>query len=605
MSFSVRGKGPLASPTSWSSSSTSSSVQIRVVLVLLLVAFSLTVSKVFESLKLAGEFYNSDTINNIDDGAIAIRPNRGLWGHLVPPTPERALVHNKETSLGDSSISGQTETTTSSSASGDNKSHHVSQTRTDTDAREDESALLRNEQITTVGDATPAASDRPSPGSRDDRPIPARAVTSSVATISSEVAIEQPSGLCPVDNFIRLSDRQHSPANHQEGPDTGMDDDHGRRRIPPVLYQTGKNPCVPMDLYQASIVKWFASSSSSSSSPLSKEDEKATSGKNVDDAQAVPSSPAETLSSSPPMSLSYRFFDDEAMDAYLYDDRWSDVFPTLSLALRCIDHAKLPVMKADLWRYLILWENGGIFADLDVLPHPDLVNYLIYGGESDRAEGGGGDDRQELSAGGDNRGNADDAVFVLVDQDNQRVLSQWFLAASPKHPLMHYAIQEAAAHVLRGKRAIPIQQTGPRALYVATDRFLSAATASSPLFSSRELQAGVTYYGGYPAINGTADPTQHTNQGILVGNSNVRRSRSFRVLPSAMARNDAVRKEKTKGYKLMNMTHYRDRPSGKVYGGKTCLEFLNGTYPETSGPSPSSFVYQSRIYNFSTEAVFG
>jgi hypothetical protein len=413
-------------------------------------------------------------------------------------------------------------------------------------------------------------------------------------TFNNKDDIDVPTGMtCPVANFTRLSDRHHYDAieSHREGG----------RTIPPVLYQTGKDRCVPTVLYEASIVQWFPQSSSNRTNDV------------VDKSDST--SPASFSSSPAAASLSYHYFDDEAMDEYLYDNRWVEEFPTLSLALKCIEHVQMPVMKADIWRYLILWEKGGIFADLDVLPNPDLVQTLVFGGINTRkqltTDHTVGKMQQRTDELFDDN---DDAVFVLVDQDNQRVLSQWFLATSPKHPLMRYAVEEAAARVLKAKRAIPIQHTGPRALYLATDKFLSApgsfssasssstattTPSSSAGFHARELHAGVTYYGGYPITNNMVVPSQSIDQSSnVVGNINVQNGRrSFRVLPSSMARNNAIREQKEVGYKLMNMTHYTNRRSGKTYGGKTCLEFLNGTHLETN--LFPSFEYHGRIYNFS------
>ena len=62
----------------------------------------------------------------------------------------------------------------------------------------------------------------------------------------------------------------------------------------------------------------------------------------------------------------FMFFDDDAMNAMLYDeDRWKDTFPSLNAAIRCIDKVNNPTMKSDIWRYLQLWEYGGIYADID------------------------------------------------------------------------------------------------------------------------------------------------------------------------------------------------------------------------------------------------
>ncbi|KAL3918335.1 MAG: hypothetical protein SGARI_007498, partial [Bacillariaceae sp.] len=139
-------------------------------------------------------------------------------------------------------------------------------------------------------------------------------------------------------------------------------------------------------------------------------------------------------------------------------------------------------------------------------------------------------------------------------------------------------MEEALFRILQAKRAIPIQHSGPRALYDATDRFLHYNVTES-----RHLEGGKLY--------------QHTT---IDNNSKTRsnQSRSFRVLPVGSAANNAFQKEKGEAYKLMNMTHYtqqqanqRNKKNGggknkggnkKPYDGKTCLAFLDGKmlYPE-------------------------
>ena len=64
---------------------------------------------------------------------------------------------------------------------------------------------------------------------------------------------------------------------------------------------------------------------------------------------------------------SYRFYDDEAMDAMLYDEKWDDLFPGLRFIVKCIDMVHNPTMKTDLWRYLVIWEYGGIYSDIDTM----------------------------------------------------------------------------------------------------------------------------------------------------------------------------------------------------------------------------------------------
>ena len=66
----------------------------------------------------------------------------------------------------------------------------------------------------------------------------------------------------------------------------------------------------------------------------------------------------------------YSFFlhDDDAVDRLFYGREWPQ-FPLLREALACIPSG---AGKADLWRYLLLWEYGGIYTDMDNAPGPHL-----------------------------------------------------------------------------------------------------------------------------------------------------------------------------------------------------------------------------------------
>ncbi|KAG7367859.1 glycosyltransferase sugar-binding protein containing DXD motif [Nitzschia inconspicua] len=380
-----------------------------------------------------------------------------------------------------------------------------------------------------------------------------------------------------------------------------------QRGIPQVLYQTAKHRCISTSMYDSTIRPWLDSS-----------------------------------------DLSYRFYDDSRMENYLNDNSWiHELFPALSLALKCIDHVQMPVMKADIWRYLILWERGGIFADLDVLPvmrphqhkqqqqqklqqqdhgdtddstsifysaaTPPLIQELQRGDKPKRNDNHdytntNNDSKTETNPEDDH---VDDALFVLVDTAGQQVLSQWFLAVQPRHPIMYYAVEEAAFRVLQAKRAIPIQHTGPRALYDATDRFLgtdATTDATTTTKSSRHLQVNRVYY------QQQQQPTQNNNNNNSSSSSIGPKRRSFRVLPSSWATNNAFHEVKKTAYRRMNMTHYSDQQNKQQSSktgrrpyndGMSCLEFLGGTLPptvkngtSTTGSLDASYIYRGRRYSF-------
>jgi mannosyltransferase OCH1-like enzyme len=76
--------------------------------------------------------------------------------------------------------------------------------------------------------------------------------------------------------------------------------------------------------------------------------------------------------------------------------------------------------KADLWRLLILWEYGGEYTDIDIAPGPVFKNGTAISDD-------------------------DDSFFVI---ERIGTLSQYFMAASPKHPLIHIAITETLKRIL-------------------------------------------------------------------------------------------------------------------------------------------------------------
>jgi len=204
------------------------------------------------------------------------------------------------------------------------------------------------------------------------------------------------------------------------------------------------------------------------------------------------------------------------------------------LVLKCIDHVNTPVMKADLWRYMILWEYGGLFADLDVLPSlsPRFNALQLF------------DETPDVNA------------FFVLDSSlsSQGVATQWYMAAAPGHTLIRTTLETALQLTLKAKRADPLMTTGPRALVWATDEFLNWAP------HRRKLQVNQTYYQG-GVINGTVDMD------------------SFRLLSKEVAHNKHKSPAKLKSYRSMNMTHYKAKRTGNFGGkGRTCLDFLGGTY---------------------------
>lgn len=136
------------------------------------------------------------------------------------------------------------------------------------------------------------------------------------------------------------------------------------------------------------------------------------------------------------LGFSYYFHDDRAMNR-LFQMQFPE-FPHLKAVLRnCVTNGSL---KADLWRYLVLWVYGGVYADFDTAPN-------------------------EFNE--DTISDADDAFFVV---EQYHILSQWFMAVSPRHPLMYYVVQNSLLNLLEAEDTKKIGahvMTGPHALHRA------------------------------------------------------------------------------------------------------------------------------------------
>jgi len=132
----------------------------------------------------------------------------------------------------------------------------------------------------------------------------------------------------------------------------------------------------------------------------------------------------------------YSFFlhDDVAVARLLARD-WPE-FPLLHEAINCITSG---AGFADLWRYLVLWEYGGIYTDLDNAPGPWFKNATIIKDDMDS----------------------------FLEVEAAKFPSQYFITASPHHPAMYMAVQNTIQRLFTEQNIV--QQyvpfvTGPGAL---------------------------------------------------------------------------------------------------------------------------------------------
>jgi mannosyltransferase OCH1-like enzyme len=246
---------------------------------------------------------------------------------------------------------------------------------------------------------------------------------------------------------------------------------------------------------------------------------------------------------------SYRFHDDGAVEDFLFHrpGGWPEFPLVQELLKQCVTS---PTMKADIWRYLILWEYGGIYADMDsaVAPGPPgFTNNTIQP--------------------------EDDAVSLI---EALKVPAQYWLSASPRHPFMFYSAMSALSNVQKTMKHVVFDaatSTGPKAVTMGIHYFMESSDSPERDFAippvGRNLQPGL-YLMGDPFQGGLTIPSASTQ-------SHSQR-RSVRVVGSRghaeLVARDAVSRQKKNMYHKMNMTHYHEHQRGnrkKGNKGHSCM----------------------------------
>jgi hypothetical protein len=139
-------------------------------------------------------------------------------------------------------------------------------------------------------------------------------------------------------------------------------------------------------------------------------------------------------------------------------------------------------------RYLVLYQFGGVYTDIDAAPGPWFNNGTAIGDD-------------------------DDAWFVV---ERIGVLSQYFMSASPGHPLMHLAVSVTLKRLLEvdpiGTQYVPFV-TGPGALkeafYLFTNKYGNGPGGG--------VDGEVT--GVHPAANGEGREDDTESEGNDAGGS--------------------------------------------------------------------------------------
>ena len=198
------------------------------------------------------------------------------------------------------------------------------------------------------------------------------------------------------------------------------------RKIPKIVHQTGKSRCVTRNFYNiASTWKYHKDMT-----------------KYENDIENVDIDTNEN-------DWRYYYHDDESIYKLLVGEHspiLQNEFPILKQIVLNCGILENGTLKSDLWRYLILWLYGGIYADLDTKPNISTEDGFSFTTSIQ----------------------PDDDGYFLVEQ--YHILSQYFIAIKPRHPLMYYAIQYSLLNLLELQDTLQVgaqYKTGPHVLHTA------------------------------------------------------------------------------------------------------------------------------------------
>ena len=128
----------------------------------------------------------------------------------------------------------------------------------------------------------------------------------------------------------------------------------------------------------------------------------------------------------------YKLRDDADIEQYIVR-RWNKKTYAFFKAL------PLGVMKADLWRYLILVTHGGIYSDIDSICCNPIVKWGI-------------------------RVPADTKHILMLGVENESHFCQWTIAATPRHPAMKHVVK----YIVDNWLAHGIDLTSPHFVHLTT-----------------------------------------------------------------------------------------------------------------------------------------
>ena len=140
----------------------------------------------------------------------------------------------------------------------------------------------------------------------------------------------------------------------------------------------------------------------------------------------------------------YVLFTDEDMDSYVNDTFDSDI-------TSCYNRLNIAAAKADFWRYLVLYKEGGVYLDIDATILVPLSTFI--------------DDEDEA---------------IISAETWKNLYVQWALMFDKDHPILERVIHVVLRNVKHNNYSSVHATTGPRAFSQAVNAVHSSNFGAKP-----------------------------------------------------------------------------------------------------------------------------
>jgi mannosyltransferase OCH1-like enzyme len=121
----------------------------------------------------------------------------------------------------------------------------------------------------------------------------------------------------------------------------------------------------------------------------------------------------------------YSLFDDNDIQQFINENYSKDV-------QRAYSKLHIGAAKADFWRYLVLYKNGGVYIDFDSYPQCNLDQII-----------------------------RDTDYAIITREGNPDYFAQWCLFFGKEHPVLKKTIEYAIENILNAKETEILKLTGP------------------------------------------------------------------------------------------------------------------------------------------------